>query len=147
NTDKAIVEVPAPASGVLRETLKQPNDPIHAGDVLGRIEVVAAEAAPGMQPAPPPTAPANAGPAPARTQDLSPAVRQLVKQHHLDVTKITGTGKGGRITHEDVQNYLKRQTAAPGETAPASRRVPHSPTRRRIAQHMVESLLRTAPHV
>src|SRR5262249_35885971 len=69
-----------------------------------------------------------------------------------DVAQITGTGRGGRVTHEDVQNYLK--TRAAGEAgvsrppAPGgSRRVPHSPTRRRLAPHMGESLLQTAPHV
>jgi 2-oxoglutarate dehydrogenase E2 component (dihydrolipoamide succinyltransferase) len=145
NTDKAVVEIPSPASGVLREVLKQTNDPVGPGDVLGRIEVTG-EGEP--RPAPPVGRIANPShKTAARTQDLSPAVRQLVKKHNLDVSRIPGSGRGGRITHEDVQNFLKQQPTTSGDQPPTGRRVPHSPLRRRIAQHMVDSLLRTAPHV
>ncbi len=147
NTDKAVVEIPSPASGVLREVLKTTNDPVGPGDVLGRIEVVGeGELRPAARPAASPT-PVVARGSPARTQDLSPAVRQLVKKHHLDVSQIRGTGRGGRITYEDVQNFLKQPPADARAQPPAGRMVPHSPLRRRIAQHMVDSLLRTAPHV
>jgi 2-oxoglutarate dehydrogenase E2 component (dihydrolipoamide succinyltransferase) len=138
NTDKAVVEVPAPADGVLREILKRPEEPVKPGDVLGRIEAADGARAATPKPAAPPAAPGRP-PAP----DLSPAVRQLVKQHNIDVAQIRGTGRGGRVTHEDVQNYLKDR----GGPVPASTRVPHSPMRRPIAAHMVESLLKTAPHV
>lgn len=146
NTDKAVVEVPAPASGVLREILKTANEPVGLGDVLGRIEVVAdnAIAARTESPSIPREKLTSAT---AAEQRLSPAVRELVKKHNIDLSKITGTGRGGRITHEDVQNYLKHLEPS-GELPPlAGRRVPHSPLRRRIAQHMVESMLETAPHV
>lgn len=147
NTDKAVVEIPSPANGVLREVLKQTNDPVGPGDVLGRIEVTGeGESRPAARPAPAPAAVVVSGGA-ARTQDLSPAVRQLVKKHNLDVSRIPGSGRGGRITYEDVQNFLKQSPAPTGDQPPAGRKVPHSPLRRRIAQHMVDSLLRTAPHV
>jgi 2-oxoglutarate dehydrogenase E2 component (dihydrolipoamide succinyltransferase) len=147
NTDKAVVEVPAPATGILREALKSVNDAVRPGEVLGRIEVIedskiAAEMRRPSAPIRKETAPAT----PAE-RNLSPAVRQLVKKHNLDVSKIRGTGRSGRITHEDVQNYLEHQVRRGGEAPLAGTRVPHSPLRRRIAQHMVESLLRTAPHV
>jgi 2-oxoglutarate dehydrogenase E2 component (dihydrolipoamide succinyltransferase) len=147
NTDKAVVEIASPASGVLQEILKQPNDPVQPGDVLGRIAV-----SDGIAPAQPvkPAAPvmvATEPSPPARVEELSPAVRQLVRQHQLDVTKIPGTGRGGRITYEDVQQFLQRQPAPPGELLRPGRRVPHSSMRQRIAQHMVESVLKTAPHV
>src|SRR5262249_51788006 len=85
--------------------------------------------------------------APAAEQRLSPAVRELAKKHRIDLSKITGTGREGRITYEDVQNYLKRPEPAAVPSPPVGSRVPHSPLRRRIAQHMVESMLQTAPHV
>jgi 2-oxoglutarate dehydrogenase E2 component (dihydrolipoamide succinyltransferase) len=147
NTDKAVVEIPSPASGVLREVLKKTNDPVEQGDVLGRIEVIGeGEAVPAANPSDGPAATVVTSNL-ARTPDLSPAVRQLVKKHNLDVSQIRGTGRGGRITYEDVQNFLKQQPADAGDRPPAGRMVPHSPLRRRIAQHMVDSLLRTAPHV
>jgi 2-oxoglutarate dehydrogenase E2 component (dihydrolipoamide succinyltransferase) len=140
NTDKAVVELPSPATGVVREILKQPGDPVEPGEVLARIEPHNHEGQPPV--AERPTVPAVQAPA-GSSLDLSPAVRQLVKQHNLDVSVIRGTGRGGRITVEDVQTYLKnREDAKSG-----SRKILHSTLRRRIARHMVESLLRTAPHV
>jgi 2-oxoglutarate dehydrogenase E2 component (dihydrolipoamide succinyltransferase) len=143
NTDKAVVEIPAPATGVLREILKPANAAVGPGDVLGRIEVVAEGGAPKREAS---VVPRKEAPAVVE-QKLSPAVRELVKKHNIDLSKITGSGRDGRITHDDVQAYLKRlETGA--ETAPlVGRKVPQSPLRRRIAQHMAESMLRTAPHV
>jgi 2-oxoglutarate dehydrogenase E2 component (dihydrolipoamide succinyltransferase) len=153
NTDKAVVEVPAPVGGVLRQVLKQPGDPVGPAEVLGRIETTEAVTAP-RRAAPtagggaPPTA-GEPTPAPAqasaRAGELSPAVRQLLKKHNLDASAIPGTGRGGRVTLDDVQNYLKGR-AEPAGAAPAGRRVPHSATRRLIARHMADSV-RTAPHV
>jgi 2-oxoglutarate dehydrogenase E2 component (dihydrolipoamide succinyltransferase) len=84
---------------------------------------------------------------------LSPAVRRLLEERGLGADSIRGSGEGGRITVEDVLAASPRPsgTRAPA-TAPAApeeglRRVPHTPMRRRVATHMVESLLRTAPHV
>jgi 2-oxoglutarate dehydrogenase E2 component (dihydrolipoamide succinyltransferase) len=147
NTDKAVVEIAAPATGILRETLKSINDPVRPGDVLGRIEVggdgkSSTETKEAAVPRP------RAGiAAQVQEEKLSPAVRQLVKKHGLDIAQITGTGRGGRITHEDVLNYLKQGTEPAPDSPPAGRKVPHTPMRRRIAQHMVQSLLLTAPHV
>jgi 2-oxoglutarate dehydrogenase E2 component (dihydrolipoamide succinyltransferase) len=130
----------------LREILKQVNEPIAPGDVLGRIEVAGeGQILPTSQQ--PSSVPTKATATPARTTELSPAVRQLVKKHNLDVSRISGTGRGGRITYEDVQSYLKQRPTGDSAAQPAGRMIPHSPIRRRIAQHMVESLLRTAPHV
>jgi 2-oxoglutarate dehydrogenase E2 component (dihydrolipoamide succinyltransferase) len=145
NTDKAVVELPAPASGILREILKATNEAVAPGEILGRIEVVSGDAEPSV---PVDSArPSERASAENREQQLSPAVRQLVKKHNLDIAKITGTGRDGRITHADVQNYLKSAATQTVESAPPSRRVAHSPMRRLIARHMVDSLLRTAPHV
>ncbi len=149
NTDKAMVEVPAPATGILCEILKHPSDSISPGEVLGRIEASAETSAvvplkPNVKSAREPKSPAAT--TVAREAELSPAVRQLIKKHNIDVSRISGTGRGGRVTHDDVQNYLKNE-ASPSATVAASRKVPHSSTRRRIADHMVQSMLKTAPHV
>ena len=95
-TDKVTVEIAAPATGVLREILKSADQPIQAGEVLGRIEVGAVEAAgrakaDGAAPAREPTA---AG-APAAAE-LTAAVRRLLAEHGLEPSAISGTGRGGR---------------------------------------------------
>ncbi|HEV3204100.1 MAG TPA: 2-oxo acid dehydrogenase subunit E2 [Gemmataceae bacterium] len=147
NTDKAVVEVPAPASGILRDIFKSVNDPVGPGDVLGRIEVAAGEEKSPDTKSTPSTS-GSVNPTKAGTVgELSPAVRQLVKQNNLDASQIIGTGRGGRITVEDVQKLLQKKNPKSGEIPSRTKKVPHSPLRRRIAQHMVESALKTAPHV
>jgi 2-oxoglutarate dehydrogenase E2 component (dihydrolipoamide succinyltransferase) len=149
NTDKVTVEVAAPASGVLREILKASEQAVEPGEVLGRIEAGAAGAMPpratGAMP--------EAGHAPAAATataaaELTPAVRRLLAEHGLDASAVRGTGKGGRITVQDVEAHVASrsgaQRAAPA--AGASRRVPHSAMRRSIAQRMVQSVA-VAPHV
>jgi 2-oxoglutarate dehydrogenase E2 component (dihydrolipoamide succinyltransferase) len=163
NTDKAITEVASPATGTLAEILVQPDQAIAPGDLLGRIQTdgvpVAAPATETKRIASCTASRHSTGDALAST-NLSPAVRALAKQHGVDLSRVRGTGRGGRITHEDVMAFLsstsplpvgeglgvtekQQESAAPG----GSRRVPHSQMRRRIASHMVESVLRTAPHV
>src|SRR5262249_7115025 len=93
---------------------------------------------------------------------LSPAVRRLLTEHRLDASAVPGTGVGGRITVEDVLRAAAagaagatsdRAAAAPAAepdnaaAEPGVRRVPHTAVRKRIAEHMVQSLLHTAPHV
>jgi 2-oxoglutarate dehydrogenase E2 component (dihydrolipoamide succinyltransferase) len=141
NTDKAVVEVPSPASGILREILKQVNDAIEPGAVLGRIDVTDAAAAP--PPARPPAEKTRRDAVKAAPAELSPAVRQLIKKHNIDASQVAGTGRGGRITHDDVLNYLSQSK---NQVPLVGGKVPHTPTRRRIAEHMVESM-KTAPHV
>jgi 2-oxoglutarate dehydrogenase E2 component (dihydrolipoamide succinyltransferase) len=86
---------------------------------------------------------------------MSPAVRRLLAEHGLDADSVKAGGEGGRITVDDVLAAAARYAAPGAKTVrPAGvagtdgiRRVPHTPMRRRIAAHMVESLLQTAPHV
>lgn len=95
---------------------------------------------------------------------LSPAVRRLLAEHGLDATAVAGSGQGGRITVEDVLRAAAQSGVSRGSDGvaasdlaargmdnpppePGVRRVPHTAVRRRIAAHMVESLLHTAPHV
>ena len=155
-TDKVTVEVPAPVDGVLAEIVAPEGADVAPGDVLARMQAGAVHARPAGRTSG--TAAAVAKPsvqprdAPQTPGTLSPAVRRLLAERGLSADAIRGSGEGGRITVDDVL------AAAPGAAAPAAaaaaapddsgvRRVPHTPMRRRIAAHMVESLLRTAPHV
>jgi 2-oxoglutarate dehydrogenase E2 component (dihydrolipoamide succinyltransferase) len=146
STDKVTVEIAAPATGVLREILKSPDQAIEPGEVLGRIETGAA-----AESAAPPGQPTSTGElsSPPAAAELTPAVRRLLAEHGLNATQIGGSGRGGRITVQDVQAYLASHASAPAKAEPTglpSRRVPHSAMRRSIAQHMTQSVA-VAPHV
>jgi 2-oxoglutarate dehydrogenase E2 component (dihydrolipoamide succinyltransferase) len=142
-TDKVTVEIAAPATGILREILKPADQPIRAGEVLGRIEV---GAAPVAGPAPERRPTSTGEPALA---ELTPAVRRLLAEHGLEASTISGTGRGGRITVQDVEAYIASRPTPPANAEPGaypSRKVPHTGMRRSIAQHMVQSVA-VAPHV
>lgn len=116
-TDKVVLEVVAPADGVIESIAKNEGDTVLSGEVIG----VFAEGASGSAPAPAQqTAPAAApevAVAAAGADDIimSPAAKKLVEENNLDVAKITTTGKGGRLTKEDVINHLDadKPNAAP----------------------------------
>ncbi len=140
-TDKVTVEIAAPADGVLIEILKLEGDPVEPGETVGRIGPAgAATAPPDPAVAPPATRASSAADAGATDVELAPAVRRMIKQHGLDPSMIAGTGRGGRITIEDVERMM------PAAAGPGSRLVPHSAMRKSIAAHMVHSVA-TAPHV
>jgi 2-oxoglutarate dehydrogenase E2 component (dihydrolipoamide succinyltransferase) len=169
-TDKVTIEIPAPAGGVLAEILKQEQDEIAPGELLGRIQA-GAESSAGPQVVAAPvqeaaqasavddvtTAALSAHAAALSGGRNSPAVRRLLAEHKLHATDVRGSGAGGRITVDDILEHVarKQQPTAPTarEQAPAPqsagpvRRVPHTSVRKRIAERMVESLLHTAPHV
>ena len=174
-TDKVTVEVASPASGVLTEILKHEQDEIAPGELLGRIATGAARVAPRAHADGGAAAGSAAGAARADTTaaalapaargaaagrpagQSSPAVRRLLAEHGLTEDRVPGTGPAGRITVEDVLRAAAEgggarpaetaPTAAPGPAAIRSHRVPHTAVRRRIAEHMTQSLLHTAPHV
>jgi len=163
-TDKVTVELASPGSGVLREILKQEQEEIAPGELLGRIESGAAAGAAAVAtpaiaaPAVVASAAGGSAGAPARRErragaaagELSPAVSRLLRERGLDAAAIRGTGPGGRVTVEDVLRGGTAEPREPGAGADAAgeiRRVPHTAVRKRIAEHMVQSLLRTAPHV
>lgn len=143
-TDKVTVEVAAPTAGVLVEILKQEGEEVAPGEVLGRIGAGVSHGEAGGRSHPPESA--SGAPRPRNDEaeaELTPAVRRLLKEHGLDAAAITGSGRGGRITVEDVERHL---ASAPTAAGIASRRLPHSAMRRSIAEHMVRSMA-TAPHV
>lgn len=142
-TDKADVELPAPSSGVLH-TLRADGDTIEIGETIATI---AEDSAPTTsREARPPVAEATAPVADAPTDALSPAVRRLVTEHNLDPTTLTGTGKDGRLTKEDVLAQLDSAPTEPEPAAPpptpsaaGERREPMSQIRTRIAQRLVSA--------
>ncbi len=144
-TDKVVLEVPAPQDGVLSEVLKKTGDVALSEEVLARIDTDAApsaeakpakdEAAPAEPAAKQPPA-AEQPPAPepesgASAKGLSPAVQRLVSEHSLDPSAIKGTGKDGRLVKADVLDYLEKKksepTPQPPPSAPSAKPAPAPP--------------------
>ena len=171
STDKVNMEVAAPASGRLVEILKNDGEQIDPGEVLGRVDTAPSMSAAAAPASAPPDAASQADgteKAPTSTSrdgsgaDLSPAVRKLVKEHNVDLSRVKGSGRGGRIMYQDVVDFVDSGAAAavtasheiPGrgpskpakKSAMAGRLVPHNQMRRSIANHMVQSVA-AAPHV
>jgi 2-oxoglutarate dehydrogenase E2 component (dihydrolipoamide succinyltransferase) len=169
-TDKVAVEVPSPVDGVMGEQLVAEGDNVEVGAVIARIEAggAAAQTAPAAAEAvvDTPVNPAGAGenieareelakpPADDDTPHLtlSPAVRRTVLEHHLDPSKIKGTGKDGRLTKDDVLAAAKSQkpvpskvdgaeTPAPAPAAPAAPR-PSAPAGERGEERVRMTRLR-----
>jgi 2-oxoglutarate dehydrogenase E2 component (dihydrolipoamide succinyltransferase) len=174
-TDKANVDVPSPAAGVLKR-IKRDGETVKIGEVIASVDpdgkptpasaAVTSAAAP-SKPAPSeptrvaPSPPANeppTSPPPSGAPEIghSPAVLRLLEEHHLDASKIPATGPGGRLTKEDVINYLEtsaapppvveakpsigdRQLTLPTHVAGGVRREPMSKIRKRIAENLVRA--------
>jgi len=197
STDKVDTEIPSPAAGTLGELLVQEGQTVQVNAIVARIneggDGAGAPAAPAKSaavapPPPPPPAPVAKAPAPAPIAapapppptpaaavaevkepagPLSPLVRRIAREKNIDLTKVTGTGAGGRITKEDLDAYGKQAVAAPAAPAPVapasapaapavpigqaqptakSRIEPMSNMRIKIAEHMVMSK-RVSAHV
>jgi 2-oxoglutarate dehydrogenase E2 component (dihydrolipoamide succinyltransferase) len=144
-TDKVVLEVPAPTAGVIMELKVQNGAVVTSGQLLAVIE----ETAP--SPGVPPTSPAKAGEVKTagevKNEKLAPSVRRMVEEHKLDATGIAGSGRDGRITKGDVLTHLSGKDGAPAVVAPAvsvvsaglraERRVPMTRLRARIAERLV----------
>jgi 2-oxoglutarate dehydrogenase E2 component (dihydrolipoamide succinyltransferase) len=154
-TDKVVLEVPAPTAGVVKSISKAAGATVTSGELLAVIEEREGTAAPGKasprkpaEPGKPAAAPspAPAVPAAARADGpaakLSPAAKRLVEENRLSAGAIAGSGRDGRITKSDVAHHLE---AAPQAKAPSQggaredRRVPMSRLRARIAERLVEA--------
>ncbi|HEY7852846.1 MAG TPA: 2-oxo acid dehydrogenase subunit E2 [Caulobacteraceae bacterium] len=143
-TDKVAIEVAAPTAGVLAELLTPVETEVTVGAVLGRIRPQAS-----IVDRPPPAQAARAAPARETAHEelrLSPSVRRLVAQSGLDPRGLVGSGRGGRLTRQDVAREIARRGAAPAVSAGENQHIPHDRMRRQIAEHMSRSLS-VAPHV
>lgn len=156
-TDKVVLEVPAPQAGVLSEVLKNTGDIALSEEVLARIdtEAAASAAAKGADGGAQAVPAGQAADESAGSSALSPAVQRLVAEHNLDASAITGTGKDGRLIKGDVLAYLDANKpapaapAAPAAAKPATpppvrgergeRRESMSRLRMRIAERLVEA--------
>ena len=179
STDKVDTEIPSPAAGTLSEVLVEEGKTVGINTVVARISdgAPAAASAP-AKPAPAepvkaaPPAEAPAAPVPAQPEEaseplgaLSPLVRRMAKENNIDLSRVKGTGAGGRITKQDLEAYQSQAAPAPAArieqppapaAAPAAparpaeqakvRIEPMSPMRAKIAEHMVMSK-RTSAHV
>jgi len=166
-TDKVVLEVPAPAAGVLAEVIRPDGSTVAAGELIARIdsEATAAASAPVASPAPAPKAAAPApAPAPAAKGDIAmPAAAKLMADKGISPGQVTGSGKDGRITKGDVLAAAAPKpppaaapSAAPVAARPAlpqvqapldlsmlagrpEQRVPMSRLRARVAERLVQS--------
>ncbi|MHB1428402.1 MAG: 2-oxoglutarate dehydrogenase complex dihydrolipoyllysine-residue succinyltransferase [Rhodocyclaceae bacterium] len=122
-TDKVVLELPAPESGVLVEVLKGNGDSVASGELIARIDTEAKAAAP----APAAAAPAPAKAAAAAPAGVGPAARKALAEKGLDAAAVQGTGPGGRVTKADVHGTTTPpKPAAPTVSVPGA--VPPAPT-------------------
>jgi len=136
-TDKVMLEVPSPVDGILKEIVKKSGDTVKANQVVAIIEAVAKPAVGNGEVAKAPAATAREASA-----ALSPAVRRVVAEHEMDVSQVKGTGKGGRITKENVTSAMQASTGA--TTGRPEQRVPMTRMRARIAERLLEVTQTTA---
>ena len=161
-TDKVVLEVPAPAAGIVRELKVQNGAVVTSGQVLALLDEGVAAGASTSAAGTAPAAPTQPAPAPdAKTsgsaEKLAPSVRRLVEEHKLEPGAIPGSGRDGRITKGDVLSHLGSKESGPAAPAPATpapprgvpasvsagargeRRVPMTRLRARIAERLVQA--------
>ncbi|QSP94053.1 2-oxoglutarate dehydrogenase complex dihydrolipoyllysine-residue succinyltransferase [Marinobacter salinisoli] len=157
-TDKVVLEVVAPADGVIEEILKGEGDTCESGEVIGKFKEGATGAAKPAEPKAEAQQP-EAESAPASSESasgdaiLSPAARKLAEENNVDPNAIKGTGKDGRVTKEDVQAHIDgaKSSAKPAAAAAAmpevnvaageraEKRVPMTRLRASIAKRLVDA--------
>ena len=147
-TDKVVLELPAPDAGVIVKLIKGDGDTVVSGEVIAQIDTAAtasapapaaAAAAPAAAPAPS-ASPAAAAAAPAGT--ASPAARKILEEKGIAAADVTGSGRGGRVSKEDAVAAQPKAAAAAAPIALGDRseqRVPMSRLRARIAERLIQS--------
>ncbi len=163
-TDKVSMEICAPETGCLRDIIAGEGEEIVVDTVLGHIDTDSSAITAHAKTVNKAidlaiSKPINTGTDNSSHDLIGPAARRLLKSHHLDHSVITGSGRRGRVTRNDVRAYI---TEMPADiTVPNSpmsgqintvralkgTMVPHTKMRKAIANHMVSSLLETSPHV
>lgn len=153
-TDKVMLEVVAPADGVLT-IVKNEGDTVLSNEVIGSVAegavASASVAAPAVKTETAPVAASSA--ASGEDPILAPAARKLAEENNIDPASIKGTGKGGRVTKEDVVAAIAAKQAAPANSAPKAaapaiqvaagdrieKRVPMTRLRAKVAERLVEA--------
>lgn len=138
-TDKVVLELPAIKSGVLIKILKQSGEKVTSGEVIAMLDT---EAKPTAVSA---VAPAAAAKAVTAEAAVMPAAKKIAAEKNIDTASITGSGRGGRVTKEDVLNVAEKP-AAPMAKIPQpqaggriEQRVPMTRIRQRIAERLLQS--------
>jgi 2-oxoglutarate dehydrogenase E2 component (dihydrolipoamide succinyltransferase) len=146
-TDKVVMELPAPAAGVLKELRKDAGAQVTSGEVIAILdtEAKATASAPAAKATPTPAA----APAASTEPVAMPAARKLMEEKSLSATQVTGTGRGGRITKEDVlakdapkavpAASLDQPKVAIDLSGRPEQRVPMTRLRARVAERLVQS--------
>ncbi len=159
-TDKVVMEVVAPEDGTLTRILAQEGETVQSEQLLATLEQGAVSAAPAAAATSAPQAEADEADAGVDAA-MGPAARKLVEEHNLNPADIPGSGKNGRVTKEDILNYLKARDSAPAAKpaaapAPAAgaapqpsgerieKRVPMTRMRAKIAERLLEATQSTA---
>lgn len=151
-TDKVVLEVVAPANGVLAEIIRGEGDTIQSNELIARLVEGDAPAA-----APAAAEPAAAAPAADADKLVNPSARKMANENNVNTDAVAGSGKGGRVTKGDVIDHLKSApapAAAPAKAAAAAlplaagerveRREPMSRMRARIAERLLQASQSTA---
>ena len=143
-TDKVVLEVPATANGVVKEILFKEGDVVTSGQVL--LKIAEGEVAEAKDSAP---AASDDSAKDDVEKPSGPGVRRLMAEHDVNPDDVTGTGAGGRVTKEDVNNFLaskdKKDTKAAAKPAPVAagsreeRRVPMTRLRAKVAERLLEA--------
>ena len=158
-TDKVVLEVPAPGAGVLTQILKGDGDKVMAGEVIALIDSEAQPSAGVTPDAAAPSAPAPAT-APEKIVAVMPAAARMLAENQMSPQQVAGTGRGGRVTKQDVQAALENRAAGPAVVSQLLQpvdmrvnldlgdrpedRVPMSRLRARVAERLLHSQLSTA---
>jgi 2-oxoglutarate dehydrogenase E2 component (dihydrolipoamide succinyltransferase) len=145
-TDKVVLETPAPAAGVLVKLVKNGGDSVTSGEVIATIDTEATAAAGAPAAAAPAAAPAAAAPASAPVAGAaSPSARKILDEKGIAASDVAGSGRGGRVIKEDAVAAQPKAAAAaaPAVAIPAGdraeQRVPMTRLRARIAERLIQS--------
>ncbi len=156
-TDKVVLEVPAPEAGVLESILEQEGATVLSKQLLARVKAGAVAGEPTADSTtstePSPDKRHKAALSEESNDALSPAVRRLLAEHSLQPSQVKGSGVGGRITREDVEAYLAKNQpfssleqpeSEPVAAARSEKRVPMTRLRKRVAERLLEAKNSTA---